>query len=321
LLLSVILAQIVVIVLNPFSEFEIYIMNFQRYFMIVFSLGAYVYILRNYSNNLILFLVGGSLFYLAGALLSWIFWDIRFMMAGTSIEVFIFSIGMGYRIKIAEQSRKFIENEMNKLRLTALRAQMNPHFIFNSLNSIRAYIISNETKKASDYLNKFARLIRFILNYSSQDTISLKEELETLTLYVELEQLRFRDDFGFELRTGAGVDTKNWQVPPLILQPYVENAIVHGLAPKTGNKKLLVEITKEKSNMCCVIRDNGVGRNYSRNRQVDFNPQHKSVALEITQKRIELTHSGPADADNVIISDLTENGKPAGTEVRVRLSV
>ncbi|MCA1760129.1 MAG: histidine kinase, partial [Bacteroidales bacterium] len=321
LLVSVILAQISFITINPLSNYETYIMNFQRYFMIVFSFAAYVYILKNYRNKLVLFLVGGSFFYLTGAVLSMYFWHIRYLMIGTAIEVFIFSLGMGYRIKVVEQTRQSIESEINKLRLTALRSQMNPHFIFNSLNSIRAYVISNETKKASDYLNMFARLIRLILHYSSKDTISLKEELDALALYVELEQMRFRDDFGFTLKIGSDVDTHNWQVPPLILQPYVENAIVHGLAPKSGVKELLVEVTKSNSKLCFVIRDDGVGRSYSKNIRSIQNPQHKSVAMELTRKRIELTDDKHTKDENIKILDLTENGHPAGTEVRVKLPV
>ncbi len=321
LLASVILVQISVITVNPLNNYERYIMDFQRYFMIVFSLAAYVYILRNYRNKLVLFLVGGSFFYLTGAVLSMLLWNIRYIMIGTAVEVFIFSIGMGYRIKIVEQTRQSIENEMNKLRLTALRAQMNPHFIFNSLNSIRAYVISSETKKASDYLNKFARLIRLILYYSAKDTISLKEELDTLALYVELEQMRFRDDFGFALKIGSDVDAQNWQVPPLILQPYVENAIVHGLAPKNGVKELLVEVSKNKSKLCFIIRDNGVGRSYSKNTRFIQNPQHKSIAMELTRKRIELTADKQNENENIKILDLTENGHPTGTEVRIKLPV
>lgn len=296
-------------------------MNFQQYFMIVFSLAAYVNILKNYRNKLVLFLVGGSFFYLTGAVVSMFLWNIRYMMLGAAIEVFIFSLGMGYRIKVIEQSRQFIENEMNKLRLTALRAQMNPHFIFNSLNSIRAFIISNETKKASDYLNKFARLIRLILHYSSKDTISLKEELEALALYVELEQMRFRYDFGFVLKIGSDVNTETLLVPPLILQPYVENAIVHGLAPKTGAKELLVEVSKNHTGLIFVIRDNGVGRSYSKNIHFIQNPQHKSVAMELTRKRIELSDDKRSEKENIKIVDLMENGNPAGTEVRIKLPV
>jgi LytS/YehU family sensor histidine kinase len=247
--------------------------------------------------------------------------QIKYMMLGAAIEVFVFSLGMGYRIKVVEKNRKSIDNEINKLRLTALRAQMNPHFIFNSLNSIRAYVISNETKKASDYLNKFARLIRLILNYSEEDTISLKEELQALALYVELEQMRYRDDFGFALKVASDVDKGNWLVPPLILQPYVENAIVHGLAPKSGAKNLLVEVSLSNSKLCFVIRDDGVGRSYSKNFRAAQNPQHKSVAMELTRKRIELAETDHTENENIKIIDLKENGQPAGTEVRLKLPV
>jgi LytS/YehU family sensor histidine kinase len=241
------------------------------------------------------------------------------MMIGAAIEVFIFSLAMGYRIKLVEKEKNTIENEIIKIKLIALRAQMNPHFIFNSLNSIRAYVISNETKKASDYLNKFARLIRLILHYSSKDTISLKDELEILTLYVELEQMRYRDDFGFELIVESGVNIVNWQVPPLILQPYVENAIVHGLAPKNGEKKLLVVISRGKSKLNCIIRDNGVGRSYSKSTRSMQNAKHKPVAMELTQKRLQLTYDGLPEYENIEIVDLFDNGKPSGTEVRVWL--
>ncbi|MBW6480763.1 MAG: histidine kinase [Bacteroidales bacterium] len=313
--------QLLLILSNRFAWIESYVVQFERYFMILFSLLAYVHILLNYKNKIVFFLVIGSLFFLAGGIMAMFLHNIRYMMLGAGIEVFVFSLGMGYQIKLVEQTKQSIENEMNKLRLTALRAQMNPHFIFNSLNSIRAYVISSETKKASDYLNKFARLIRLILHYSSKDFISLKEELEALALYVELEQMRFREDFGFVLKIGSDVDTHNWQVPPLILQPYVENAIVHGLAPKTGVKELLVEVSKNKSKLSFIIRDNGVGRSYSKNTRFIQNPQHKSIAMELARKRIELTADKQTENENIKILDLTENGHPTGTEVRIKLPV
>jgi LytS/YehU family sensor histidine kinase len=243
------------------------------------------------------------------------------MMLGTAIEVFIFSLILGYRTKLIEHEKKSIETEMTQVKLTALKAQMNPHFIFNSLNSIRAYVISNETKKASDYLNKFAKLIRLILHYSSKDTISLKEELETLKLYVELEQMRYRDDFGFELNIETGVETHRWLVPPLILQPYVENAIGHGLAPKTGVKKLLVEIAKSGNNISFTIRDNGVGRSFSKKISNLKDSKHKSVAMELTRKRINLAGENKTGDENIEIIDLEEAGQPLGTEVRFKLPI
>ena len=313
--------QLFLILSERFAWVEPYVVQFERYFMITFSVVAFVHIFLNYKNKIVLFLLIGSLFFLAGGIMAMFLHQIKYMMLGAAIEVFIFSLGMGYRIKVVEQTRQSIESEINKLRLTALRAQMNPHFIFNSLNSIRAYVISNETKKASDYLNMFARLIRLILHYSSKDTISLKEELNALALYVELEQMRYRDDFGFALKVESDVDTENWLVPPLIIQPYVENAIVHGLAPKSGAKNLLVEVTKSKSKLCFIIRDNGVGRSYSKNFNILQNPQHKSVAMELTRKRIELAETDQTENENIKITDLRENGQPAGTEVRLKLPV
>lgn len=318
-LAAIMMLQLLLILSVRFAWIEVYVIQLQRYIMIVFSLGAYVHILLNYKNKIVHFLLIGSLFFLAGGMLAMFLHQIKYMMLGAAIEVFIFSLGMGYRIKIIEQTRQFIENEMNKLRLTALRAQMNPHFIFNSLNSIRSYVISNETKKASDYLNKFARLIRLILHYSSKDFISLKEELEALSLYIELEQMRFREDFGFTLKIGTGVNSETLLLPPLILQPYVENAIVHGLAPKTGAKELLVEVSKSNSNLCFVIRDNGVGRSYSKDIRSVRDPQHKSVAMELTRKRIELSGDKRSEEENIKVVDLMENGHPSGTEVRIKL--
>jgi len=321
LLCTIVLLQLLILISNPFSAAEPYIISFQRYFMIAFSLVSYVHILKNYKRKVVLFLVAGSLFYLTGALSALYMWEIKYMMLGTAIEVFIFSLILGYRTKLIEHEKKSIETEMTQVKLTALKAQMNPHFIFNSLNSIRAYIITNETKKASDYLNKFARLIRLILYYSSKDTISLKEELETLKLYVELEQLRYRDDFGFELNIETGVETHRWLVPPLILQPYVENAIGHGLAPKNGVKKLVVEIAKSGNNISFTIRDNGVGRSFSKKISNLKDSKHKSVAMELTRKRINLAEEYKTGDENIEIIDLEEAGQPLGTEVRFKLPV
>jgi LytS/YehU family sensor histidine kinase len=196
---------------------------------------------------------------------------------------------------------------------------MNPHFIFNSLNSIRAYVISNETRKASDYLTKFARLIRLILHYSSLDTITLEAELEALNLYVDLEQMRYRTDFGYNIEIAPGLNPKNLLVPPLILQPYVENAIGHGLAPKQGSKQLQLKIGQSPSNLLITIRDNGVGRSFSKKIRLESKQIHQSVAMDLTSKRINLSDDGQSQSDNITITDLFDNGQPAGTEVKLQL--
>jgi sensor histidine kinase YesM len=316
---GIMVLQLLLILSVRFLWVEVYVIQIERYFMIIFSLIVYIHILRNYKNKTALFLIIGSLFFLAGGVLAMYLQHIKYMMLGAATEVFIFSLGMGYRIKQVEQTRQSIENEMNKLRLTALRAQMNPHFIFNSLNSIRAYVISNEKKNASDFLNKFARLIRLILHYSSKDNITLKEELEAVTLYVELEQMRYRENFGFVMTVGEDIIQNKLLIPPLILQPYIENAIIHGLAPKSGEKRLLIEITRKEQTLQCVIRDNGVGRQYSANAHTNRNPQFKSVALEMTRKRIELAEDNFHGNENIKIIDLMDEGQPAGTEVRLKL--
>ncbi|MBN2820564.1 MAG: histidine kinase [Bacteroidales bacterium] len=321
ILIGIMVIQLLVMLSPRFEHFDLYIINFERYFVIAFSLVAYFHIIKNYKDPMVLFLLIGSFFYLAGGLSAMIFKEVGFMMLGSAIEVFVFSLGMGYRVKKIEEEKKSIENEIVKVQLTALKAQMNPHFIFNSLNSIRAYVIASEVKKASGYLTKFAKLIRLILYYSSKDFITLKEELDALALYVELEQLRFRDDFGFEQKITPGVDLKNWLVPPLILQPYFENAIIHGLAPKQGEKKLEFEITFSDSRLIFTIKDNGVGRNYSGKNQHSKNKEHKSMSMELTKRRIDLSEESNSETENITITDLKDGDKPLGTKVVINLPV
>jgi sensor histidine kinase YesM len=318
LLIACVLLLTTLYIFNPFSGIEEQILMVERYYMIVFSLFAYVYILKTFKDKLALFFVGGSFIFLSGAVLALFFRNIHYMMYGAAIEIFIFSLGMGYRIKQIEDEKNSIKNEMIKIELTALRAQMNPHFIFNSLNSIRAYVISNEIKKASHYITKFSRLIRLILHYSSKELITLEDEIETLHLYVQLEELRFRQNFGFEVNLGEGVNPNNLMLPPLILQPYVENAIKHGLAPKTGEKKLNIMVSVENEKIICEIKDNGVGREYTR---INGNKtkNHISVAMELTKRRINLSGNNQPENHSIKIIDLKDGENAAGTMIILKL--
>lgn len=314
LLTGIVLLQTIIYIYWPFSGIQEKILTIERYYIILFSLAAYVYILKTYTDKLALFFVGGSFIFLTGAILALLFRNIHLMMYGAAIEVFVFSLAMGYRIKKIENEKKSIENEMTKIKLTALRAQMNPHFIFNSLNSIRAYVISNEIRKASDYITKFSRLIRLILYYSANERITLREEIEALQLYVQLEELRFRENFGFEVNISNKLDMETIVVPPLIIQPYVENAILHGLAPKEGNKKLSLSIESENGNIIFRIEDNGVGRQFNKSHS-EKAEGHKSIAMELTKKRIDLAGKLYSKEENIIINDLFEQSIPTGTEV------
>jgi len=318
---GVIFLQLILIISFEYNYLQVYLLEGQRYGMIIFTLVAYVHILMNYKSRIVFFLLIGSFFYLSGAVVAMYLNNIKYMMMGTGLEVFVFSLGMGYRIKLVEKEKKTIEKEIAKVRLTALKAQMNPHFIFNSLNSIRALVIANETQRASEYIRKFAHLIRLILQYSSRDSISLEDEFKTLKLYVDLEGMRFRENFHFEIINDPGFIMKKYQVPPLILQPYVENAIGHGLVPKSGEKLLQIEIKAGTSWIWFRIRDNGVGRTYSQNFKTHREPEHKSMAMDLTKKRIDLTNPRYSEGENVYVNDLTENGNPSGTEVCIRLPV
>jgi LytS/YehU family sensor histidine kinase len=279
-------------------------------------------ILKNYKNRLVVIFISGSFIFLTGAVLAMYFRNVVYMMYGAAIEVFIFSLGLGYKSKQIETEKKRIESEMNRVKLTALRAQMNPHFLFNSLNSIRAYVISNKVKEASEYLSKFASLIRLILNYSSKEHIELYEELEALKLYVQLEELRFRQNFGLKIIHEENIDLHNVLIPPLILQPYVENAIRHGLAPAKETNSLEIKISVENDNQMIIsVRDNGVGRTFSKKLNTIQNPEHKSLAMELTRSRIELMDSQSKIYDQVVVVDHYDNNTPKGTEVIIKIPV
>ena len=148
--------------------------------------------------------------------------------------------------------------------MSALRAQMNPHFIFNSLNSIDNYILRNKTQEASDYLNRFSKLIRLILQNSQSSYISLQDELEALRLYIEMESLRFNHKFDYRVSIQSGLYPESIEIPPMLIQPYVENAIWHGLMQKKEKGHLEIVITREGDLLKCIIEDDGIGREASR---------------------------------------------------------
>lgn len=313
-LVMVISAELVLLSNNIFSPLQVYLINFERYFMALFALIGVLYILFTLKDKASLFIIVGSFCFIGGAMLSLLMSDVRLMMAGAIIEIFIFALGLGYKFQKLQKEKQRIEREMDQIKLTALKAQMNPHFIFNSLNSIRSYIIVNETRKASNYLIKFSKLIRLILQYASSDYITLKEEISTMKLYTALEQMRFRDRFDFNIEVDPRLNLERVQIPPLIFQPYIENAIWHGLTPKSGEKSLTLTIEECHQEMVCTIRDNGVGRAFAENLRPK-DPNKKSMALSLTKDRINLI-SQDSSKTNVSIRDLVHNGKPAGTEVK-----
>ncbi|HWY34610.1 MAG TPA: histidine kinase, partial [Nitrosopumilaceae archaeon] len=234
----------------------------------------------------------------------------------------IFSV-IRWRIRIIrkeEEKKTAFNKTLSQYQMKALQAQMNPHFIFNAVNSIQNYILEKNTQLAYDYLAKFARLIRLVLNNAKEDSITLEQEVEMLGTYIELEQMRFENKFEFELIIPDEVDTFEVCLPPMLIQPYVENGIWHGLMPlkKDRKGKLRIEIQLAEKQLKISVEDNGIGRAASMNmRKMGKN---KSLGMEITQERIDILNSLPEHTGaKVDIIDLECEGKAFGTRVEITL--
>lgn len=196
------------------------------------------------------------------------------------------------------------ETEMKVLRL-----QMNPHFIFNSLNSISNYISRHDIKMADHYLTGFAKLMRMMLEYSEQKAISLEEDLKALELYIQLESLRMNHAFTYEIKVDENIDQETTLVPPMILQPFVENSIWHGIANKESEGKICIEIKKEDEMINCIVEDNGAGR-----MKQSSEAERKSLGMKITKARIDILNRIKKSKAAVELTDLTQ-----GLRVEVKL--
>lgn len=220
------------------------------------------------------------------------------------------------RIRNTEEMKTEFSLKISELESKALRAQMNPHFLFNSLNSIRLFILKNDVDSAADYIAKFSKLLRMILNYSRSDMISVYDEIQSLKLYLEFERLRFGKDFDFDLQID-GQEVLECQIPPLIIQPFIENAIWHGLMPQSEWKGILkVSFQKQQSGLYVMVQDNGVGREKAKQNNRKRSLKEGSVGLQITKERlITLSHRTKKQNDFEIEDLFDELGKPIGTLV------
>jgi LytS/YehU family sensor histidine kinase len=228
------------------------------------------------------------------------------------------------QLEFSEKEKKMVELQQQKteLEMQALRAQMNPHFIFNSLNSINNFILENDRLMASEYLNKFSRLVRMILQNSQASLISLESELESLKLYLELEALRFNYHFTYRITVPKELDIEGLKVPPLIIQPYAENAIWHGLMQKEEKGQLDIEVSQENDHLFFKIADNGIGRKAATAAASKSATRHKSMGLQITADRITRLQSLSGTESPVTIIDLVNtDGSGAGTEVFIKIPV
>jgi streptogramin lyase len=216
----------------------------------------------------------------------------------------------------ARLQQKIVETEMQ-----SLRAQMSPHFVFNSLNSIENFIMQNEKRLASDYLNKFSQLIRSILESSTNELVPVRKDLQSLSNYVQLEQLRFNHRFSYQVEIDPQLVDGDFFVPSLLVQPYLENAILHGLVHSEKENLLLkLKIALAGDQIRYTIIDNGIGRAKAAAYNLQNKPNHKSVGLKITQDRINLFNK--TKQEPVLIEDLTdESGNALGTKVDIILNI
>lgn len=230
---------------------------------------------------------------------------------------------IGIAFFIAYRNRT-LKNEKHILTLEQdmLRSQMNPHFIFNSLNSIKLYIINNEKENAVYYLNKFSKLIRKILIASKEKETSLKGELETMQLYMNIENIRFSNEINFEINVEDSLNLDVIKVPSLILQPFLENSLWHGLSSKSKDKNIKLNVKPKESRFVSIeIIDNGIGRSASATINKNKRLKRKSVGIELTKARLANFSKDFKESYEIYIEDLYANNKPSGTKVVLNIPI
>jgi hypothetical protein len=220
------------------------------------------------------------------------------------------------------KTRAEFQQQATELEMKALRVQMNPHFIFNSLNSINRFILQNNKLQASQYLTKFSKLVRLILQNSQTAFISLDNELEALQLYLELEALRFDHHFVYTINVEENIDPSVLKVSPLLIQPYAENAIWHGLMHKPEKGHLDISLFLQEQVLLCKITDDGVGRKKATELKSKNTFIHNSMGMKITADRIARLHQGKQLNSYITINDLIlPDGTAGGTEVILKIPV
>ncbi|MFK7935141.1 MAG: two-component regulator propeller domain-containing protein [Saprospiraceae bacterium] len=251
------------------------------------------------------------------------FWQRAWFIA--AVILFILATAYAfYRYRIAqirksERERSRVQQMIAELETKALRAQMNPHFIFNCLNAIQECIITGQVDAAYEYLYKFSRLMRRVLNSSSKSLIAVEEEIEILQLYLELEALRFDDKFSYDIDVDDMEETGEMLLPSLMVQPFVENAIWHGLMHKKGKSKLQVRFSSDEELLICTIEDNGVGRAKAQELKASRKFKTQSQALKMVSDRLKIIAAQSKKTAEVEIIDLIENDEATGTRVVLRL--
>ena len=212
--------------------------------------------------------------------------------------------------------------QLAEVQLTALSAQINPHFIFNCMNSIQKYILKNEKSKALQFLQNFSELMRSVLDNSMKTKINLDEEINTLEKYIQLEQQRLDHGFDYKITVAPDLQTDFFAIPSLIIQPYVENAIWHGLMNKNGKGTLSLSFAKQNGYIQCVVEDDGVGRCHALELEKSRSPKRNSYGMAIAEKRLQLLQINKDSVPEIRVEDLCDNkSNPSGTRVIINMQV
>ena len=219
-----------------------------------------------------------------------------------------------------EKQQSDLEKQKQEIEKRLLLSQMNPHFIFNSLNSINSFITGKDTYTAQSYLSMFAELMRYILENSRKSHIPLEDEINTLRLNLELEKLRFNNKFDFKINVSKEIDTENTYIPPMLVQPFVENAIIHGIMNKSGHGNIIINFDRKPDVILCTVLDDGVGRKKAKEINDQSGKKHKPIGLQLTNERLSLLSKQKKSQLEVNIADLTdETGRAIGTRVDLSL--
>jgi two-component sensor histidine kinase len=253
---------------------------------------------------------------------TWWFISILFL-AATGTIIFI-SRNILYRWKKEsrlKQSKLLLEKELDKSILSSIKAQMNPHFLFNALNTIQSYIYMNDKYNASLYISKFSDLTRSILDSSNKENITLDEEIHALSLYLDLEKMRFEDSFTHEIIVDKSINKELLTIPSMLIQPYVENAIKHGLLHKKTDRILIVKFEIENNKLKVTIDDNGIGRKRSQELNAIRQRKHQSFAMDANKKRLEILKHNFKDISFEIIDKYSSMDEPIGTKVIITLPI
>ena len=217
------------------------------------------------------------------------------------------------------KKRLTLQKEVAEYEQKALHLQMNPHFVFNCLGSISSFIVQNGTDSAIKYLTKFSKLMRLTLEYSKNSLIPIDKEIEGLQNYLELEQLRFNQKFDFKITSNPNIED-DMALPPLLIQPFVENAILHGMVPKIGNGRIDINFDITENNLICTIIDDGIGLTKSKQLKENSVKAHQSMALEITKKRLEMMENS-SNKSELKIEEIIKNNEVIGTKVILKLPI